>query len=115
MTGKKSHTYFDNQFDKQIDTTFGNYFGMKLHRMSGSYCKKMHNWYYSLKSKILDNLCHKWTGNQNNILHKSDFFHKLKYKLIDNLTDIQFDTTNNKQIDSLDIHFHNMTDNVIVS
>ena len=64
MTDKKSHNYFDNLFDKQIDMKFGSCFGMKPHIMSDSYCRNLHKWYYSLNNMILDNVYRKLIDNQ---------------------------------------------------
>ena len=106
MTDKKSHNYFDNLFDKQIDMKFGSCFGMQPHIMSGSYCINLHKLHYSLNSMILDKLLHKLFDI---LLHKLfHSFHKLHHSFVDMRLGNYF----HKQTDNFGLQFGNMTDKV---
>ena len=104
MTDKKSHNYFDNLFDKQIDMKFGSCFGMQPRIMSGSYCMNLHKLYSSLNSMTLGKLCYK---------HFDIHFGKILCMVdnhFDNLFDKHLDNLFHKQIDNFGLQFGNMPD-----
>ena len=123
MSDKKSHNYFDNLFDKQIDMKFDSCFGMQPHIISGNCCINLHKLHYSLNSMILDKLCHKLFDIRIDklfdiLLHNlhyslnSMMFDNIVHMLLDNIVDRKIGSYFHKQTDNFGLQFGNMTDKV---